>query len=307
MEIQPKTYVRLAVNVAIFVVGFIGNLLTIIVICRKGQNKSAYQMLVLNLAISDFLFIISILPMATYELFGVIDKSEIYCRVIWPMFTIFYFLSIFTITSMALQRCRSILLPYRPKLSKRKTFAWITAIWFASFIIVSPLAVVTTSVYPGKCEEEWPSLNHRKAYTMALFLLQYLLPLLIITIMYAKITSYLLNSSQVTRSGGFVTEEQLAAEARRIKKRNQAIRTLAAVVILFAIFLFPGQVAWLMIDFGNGGSSQEKAIDILFAFSDVLDNFHACINPVIYCLLNTRYRKEYFRCLVNLFRGNREN
>lgn len=307
MEIRPKTYIRLAVSTAIFIVGFIGNLLTMIVICRRRQNKSSYQMLVLNLAISDFLFIISVLPLTTYEMFGVIKMSEIYCRAIWPMFTIFYLLSIFTITSMALQRCRSIVLPHQPKLSQRKTFVWVAAIWFASFVIVLPLTIVTTSIPPGKCVENWPSLRHRQAYTLTLFLLQYLIPLTIITIVYGKISHYLLNIGDLTRNDSFSTEEQRAAEARRIKRRNQAIRTLAAVVVLFAICLFPGQVAWLLTDFGNGGSSQEEAVDILFKFSDVLDNFHACINPVIYCLLSTRYRKEYVRYLLYLFRGNGGN
>ena len=304
---QPQTYLKLAVNTAVFVVGFIGNLLTIIVICRKGQNKSTYQMLVLNLAISDFLFIISILPLSTYEMFGVIEKSGFYCRVIWPWFTIPYLLSIFSITSMALQRCRSIVMPYRPKLSKQKTSAWIAAIWLVSFVIVLPLVIVTRWAYPNQCVENWPSYSHRKAYTLALFLLQYLIPLFIITIVYAKIIRYLLSNSGVTRSGSFSTEEQRAAEARRLKRRNQAIRTLAAVVILFAVCLFPGQVAWLLMDFGSGGSSQEKAIDILFKVSDFLDNFHACINPVIYCMLNARYRAEYYRCLVYVFRVNHEN
>lgn len=306
-DIQPKTYLKLVVNTAVFVVGFIGNLLTIIVICRKRQNKSTYQILVLNLAISDFLFIISILPLSTYEMFGGIEKSWFYCRLIWPWFTIPYLLSIFSITSMALQRCRSIVMPYRPKLSKRLTFTWVAVIWLASFVIVLPLVIVTRSVYPGECVENWPSFNHRKAYTLALVLLQYLIPLFIITIVYAKITRYLLNNSEVRRSGSFSTEEQRAAEARRIKRRNQAIRTLAAVVILFAVCLFPGQVAWLLMDFGSGGSSQEKAIEILFEFSDFLDNFHACINPVIYCMLNARYRAEYYKCLVVVFRGNHEN
>ena len=307
MDIQLQTYLKLAVNTVVFAVGFIGNLLTIIVICRKRQNMSTYQMLVLNLAISDFLFITSILPLSTYEMFRVIEKSGFVCRVIWPWFTIPYLLSIFSITSMALQRCRSIAMPYRPKLSKRIASAWIAAIWLASFVIVLPLIIVTRLVYPDQCVENWPSFSHRKAYTMALFLLQYLIPLFIITIAYAKITRYLLSNSGVPRSGSFYTEEQRAAEARRMKRRNQAIRTLAVVVILFAVCLFPGQVAWLLMDFGSGGSSQEKAIDIFLGFSDSLDNVHACINPVIYCMLNSRYRAEYYRCLMYLFRGNREN
>ena len=311
MESQPaKTYAKLAVHIAIFVVGFVGNLFTIIIICRKGQNRSVYQMLVLNLAIADLLFIVSALPMATHRLFAEVEKSELYCRSVMPMLTIFYFLSIFTITSMALQRCRSIVLPYRPKISKKKVYAWVTAIWLASFVIVSPLAIVTNlNSDTGDCEENWPSFAHRQAYTMALFLLQYLIPLVIIASVYIKIARYLVNAkfSGRTRNASFTTAEQCAAEARRIKTRNQAIGTLAGVVIVFAICLLPGQVAWLLMDFGNGGGSEEKAIDTLLAISDVLDIFHGCVNPVIYCLLNARYRKEYIKCLADLFRRNPEH
>jgi len=310
MEMQsPKTYIKLVVHIAIFIVGFFGNLFTIIIICRKGQNKSAYQMLVLNLAITDFLFIVSALPIATYGMFAEIEKSEFYCRVVTPLITTLYFLSIFTITSMALQRCRSIVLPYCPKISKKKVYVWIFIIWLSSFVTVLPLAVVTKLANTGECEEKWPSFGHRQAYTMALFLLQYVIPLIIIATVYITIARFLLKAefSGRARNASFTTEEQRAAEERRIKTRNQAIRTLAVVVIFFAICLFPGQVAWLLMDFGNNAESQEKAIDIFLAFSDILDILHACVNPVIYCLLNARYRKEYINCLVCLFRGNSEN
>ena len=115
----PKTYIKLAVHIEIFFVGFFGNLFTIIIICRKGQNKSAYQRLVLNLAITDFLFIMSALPLGTYTMFAEIE-CEFYCRVVTPLLTTFYFVSLFTITSMALQRCRSIVFPYRPKISNQR-------------------------------------------------------------------------------------------------------------------------------------------------------------------------------------------
>lgn len=310
MGIQwPETYVKLMIFIGTFVVGFIGNLLTIIIIYRKGQTRSPYQLLVLNLASSDLLFILSAPPIASYEMFAVISKSQFYCRVVMPMLTMFYFLSIFTITSMAIQRCRSIVLPYRPNLSKRMMYAWIAAIWFLSFAIILPLAIVTELNEKGQCVENWPSFSHRQAYTMALFLLQYLIPLIIIATIYVKIARRLLSAevSGRARNASFTTEEQKAADARRIKTRNQAIRTLAVVVIIFAICLFPGQISWLLMDFGGGGKALESAVESLLAFSDVMDMLHACVNPVIYCLLNERYRKEYFNCLVYLFRCNRQN
>ena len=298
-------YIKLAVNIAIFVVGFFGNLFTIIIICRKRRNKSVYQRLVLNLAITDFLSITSTIPLGTYTMFAEIE-SEFYCRIVTALLTTFYFVSIFTITSMALQRCRSIVFPCRLKISKQKAYVWVAAVWVTSFIIVLPLTIVTRLGNTGACEENWPSFAHRQAYTMSLFLLQYLIPLIIIASAYIKIAKYLLNSqaSGLARNASFTTKEQRAAEARRLKTRKQAIRTLAVVVIFFAICLFPGQVAWLLMDFGN--QSQLKAVDMFLAFSNVLDIFHACVNPIIYCLLNTRYRKEYIKCLVSLFRRNSE-
>ena len=298
-------YIKLAVNIAIFVVGFFGNLFTIIIICRKRRNKSVYQRLVLNLAITDFLSITSTIPLGTYTMFAEIE-SEFYCRIVTALLTMFYFVSIFTITSMALQRCRSIVFPCRLKISKQKAYVWVTAVWVTSFIIVLPLTIVTRLGNTGACEENWPSFAHRQAYTMSLFLLQYLIPLIIIAGAYIKIAKYLLNSqvSGLARNASLTTKEQRAAEARRLKTRKQAIRTLAVVVIFFAICLFPGQVAWLLMDFGN--QSQLKAVDMFLAFSNVLDIFHACVNPIIYCLLDTRYRKEYIKCLVSLFRRNSE-
>ena len=61
------------------------------------------------------------------------------------------------------------------------------------------------------------------------------------------------------------------------------------------------------MDFGGAGKALKKAVASLLAFSNVLDMLHACVNPVIYCLLNERYRKEYINCLVYLFWCNREN
>ena len=281
--------VKLAFYIATIIIGFIGNTLVIAVISGKKNRRSVYDIFILNLGIADLSFIVFYMPLYIYEHLSAIYKTIYYCRLVQPLLTIFYFLSIFTIASMAIHRCRLITNPYKPKMRKRGAYLWIAFIWISSFIIVLPLSIVAKAE-GGYCYENWPSMNHRKAYTLALFLLQFLLPLLIIAAAYLRIGVYLWRSTAPQSS-------LAAAKKNRAQKRRreniQVIKTLALIVILFAICLLPGQIAWLLLDFGD--QQDEKTVDAIFIFSDILDCLHACVNPIVYGLLTEHFRRQYIR------------
>ena len=187
---------------------------------------------------------------------------------------------------MAVHRCRLITNPYRPKMRMRNAYIWIAAIWFSSLIIVLPLSVVSEA-NNGICDENWPSINHRKAYTIALCILQFVIPLLIIGVAYARIGIYL--------RGSAVPQSSLPAVKRR-KENIQVIKTLAMIVVLFVICVLPGQIAWLLLDFG--GQKEFEIAKVIFKFADILDILHACVNPIVYGLSNKHFRRE---CIQHLF------
>lgn len=281
--------VKLGFYIASVIVGFIGNTLVIAVISGKKNKRSVYDLFILNLGIADLSFIVFFMPLYIYEHLSSIYKTLFYCRLVQPLLTIFYFLSIFTIGSMAIHRCRLITNPYKRKMRKRGAYLWIAAIWISSFIIVLPLSIVAKAE-DGYCVENWPSMDHRKAYTLALFLLQFLLPLLTIAAAYLRIGVYLWRSAAPQSS--LSTAKKNRAQKRR-KENIQVIKTLALIVILFAICLLPGQIAWLMLDFGD--KQDEHIVDVIFIFSDILDCLHACVNPVVYGLLTEQFRRQYIR------------
>ena len=258
------------------------------VIAGKKHKRSVYDLFILNLGISDLSFILFSMPILICEHVRGIYKTLYYCRLVQPLLTIFYFLSIFTITSMAIHRCRLITNPYKPKMRKRSAYIWIAAIWISSFIIVLPLSIVAKDE-GGFCQENWPSLNHRKAYTLALSILQFLLPLFIIAVAYVRIGIYLWRSTVPQSS---LSEAKKKAQKRR-KENIQVIKTLAMIVLLFAICLLPGQIAWLLLDFGR--QQEWKVAFVIFKFSDILDCLHACVNPIVYGLLTEQFRREYIR------------
>ena len=61
-------------------------------------------------------------------------------------------------------------------------------IWIVSIITVIPYVLSLDYDYENKtCEENWDSESSNKGYTMALFLLDYLLPLMAIIVLYVLV------------------------------------------------------------------------------------------------------------------------
>lgn len=271
-------------TVVIFIFGMLGNSL-VMAVTGKKTKRSIHEMFILNLAVGDSLFLLVRLPFFVYEQYLTLYKTEFYCRVVILLQTITYFISIFTITSMAVYRCYVIVNPYkRTKLTPKTGCITIGFVWFAAFIIVLPIAVVTESDN-GKCKEEWLHPSHYSIYTAVLFVLQFLLPLSIIAVAYLRIGVFLIQHKVPQSSPGTNSKHE-----KRRKENKQVISTLAAIVVLFTICLLPGQVAWMVESFGT--PDREK-IDVVYNISTILDFIHACVNPVIYGLLTDRFRKGY--------------
>lgn len=287
--------VRLSFYVATFLLGMVGNVLVMVILGKKNK-RSIHEMFIFNLAVSDLTFIAFCLPVNGYELFEMIPKIEFFCRFVFLMQTITYFTSIYTITSMAIHRCYVIVNPYKPKMSTKSASVWIAFIWLISLIIVIPIAVVNRSVN-DECQENWLDPYHAKVYTAALFVLQFLLPLCIIAIAYIWIGIYLVkNKGPQTSIGG---KRRTASHQKKRKENKQIITTLAAIVVLFTICLLPGQIAWMVRDFGT--PKEQNDIAVVFKFSDILDFIHACVNPIIYGLLTDKFRKDYKDILAKIF------
>ena len=287
--------VRLSFYVATFVLGVLGNVLVVVILGKKNK-RSIHEMFIFNLAVSDLTFIVFCLPVNGYELFEALPKMEFYCRVVYLMQTISYFISIYTITSMAIHRCYVIVNPYKPKMSTKSASIWIAFIWLISLIIVIPIAVVNQSVN-DECQEKWLDPYHAKVYTAVLFVLQFLIPLCLIAIAYLWIGIYLVtNKGPQTSIGG---KRRTASHQKKRKENKQIITTLAAIVLLFTICLLPGQIAWMVRDFGT--PKQQNDIAVVFKFSDILDFIHACVNPIIYGLLTDKFRKDYKDVLAKIF------
>ena len=208
------------------------------------------------------------------------------------MVTTSYNAGLFTITYMAIHRCHIVTHPCRPKLKRKGAIIWVSLIWLAAFILVIPLIVVIKATENG-CEEVWPTLGHRQAYTASLMTIQYIMPLLITAICYIRIWLFLKNRPVLPNNSGLTTDRETPGQETP-RESIVMLKTVAVIVLLFLVFLLPSQVAWMLLDFRNISS------DEFWFASDILSRLHSCLNPIVYGIMNKQYRRSYVMFLSRL-------
>lgn len=182
---------KMGFYIGFLIVGVVGNVIVIWVLAAKRAQKRINEVFVLSLLISDLLVLLSNLPVNIYSMYYARPRFLIFCKLIYPLSTVFYIAGLYTTSSMAVIRCHLVVRRTRSSMGKREACKWIGGIWFGACCIVVPLSVVNTTTSRG-CYEKWPSFSHRKAYTAALFVLLYVLPLLIIAVAYTRIAVFLI-------------------------------------------------------------------------------------------------------------------
>ena len=114
--------------------------------------------------------------------------------------------SAFTITVIAMDRWRSVsnTNPHQTP-NYGSVFGIIAAIWVVAFAVVSPLIVYQTVKkmhMPGTdillmqvCTEDFPNTGYKHGFTVVILIVQYVMPLIALPILYAKIIFFLRRNS----------------------------------------------------------------------------------------------------------------
>lgn len=299
----PLGKAQLCVYILTFLLGSVGNVLVLLVI-RAKKHKTVNDLFIVNLAISDLLMI-SFLPVYFAKMFIKFQHSTAFCKTITPMATMTFFVSIFTLTSMAVHRCYVITNPFKPVMRRRKIVVWLIGLWVASFLAVLPLVIVAQEDFGTECKETWDFNSGVKVYTVCLFVLQYSLPLAIITVAYIRIAVDLLKSSTERYGPGKALNNNQGCEGNRVLCSSvrhediQVLKTVAVIVLVFAICILPVQLSWMMSHFG--GEREKHISETVFKeFDFLLSIFHSCLNPLVYGTLTRRFRRGYVKYLVHM-------
>ncbi|NXX91198.1 PRLHR protein, partial [Centropus bengalensis] len=273
-------------------IGVIGNYLLIYVICKTKKMHNVTNFLVGNLAFSDMLMCATCVPLTLAYAFE--PRGWVYgrfmCYFVFLMQPVTVFVSVFTLTVIAVDRYYAMVYPFRRRLTIPVCAYILAAIWLLSCTLAAPALVHTYHAeFPeldfSICEEFWFHMKRdRLAYAYSTLIITYVLPLAVISLSYLRISVKLKNRVVP----GNVTQGQ--AEWDRARRRK-TFRLLVLVVAAFG-------VCWLPLHIFN----VIKDIDIslidkqYFNFIQLLCHWFAmmsaCTNAFLYAWLHDSFRGE---------------
>ncbi len=275
--------------------GVLGNTLVCVVVVKRPKMRTVINLFICNLATSDLLLCIIGVPLA---LFAALRPSWILglamCRISNMLTGCMVFVSSLTLTTIAVDRFCLVVYPFMKPIDKVKCLIAVVVIWVVSVAFSIPLGLKAyvfdfRKLLPNgqiTCMEYWEDVKSRKNYAVALFLIQFCYPLVLVSIAHASIAIKL---ARTTKPG----MRRAESDHRENKKRQRMNKMLSSVVVVFAICWTPFNVYTLLKEY-NWEHPQEHIISITVYFLAVSS---AAINPVLYAWLNDNFRKEFQKML----------
>ncbi|VDP04435.1 unnamed protein product [Soboliphyme baturini] len=295
-----------AMYASIFFVGITGNICVILSVARNPALQSVRNLFIVSLSCSDIVVCLTSVPITPI---AIVVKNWIFGVPMCYIFPLFQCMSIlistFTLMAIAVDRYILIIHPTKQPLQKRHAVAMIVGIWTCSYELKADVSNDTR--YCGVfCGEDWSSNSGRMVYGSIVLILQFVIPLIVITFCYTRISLKVSNGLAVRRaresSSCFLSNSRFRKAIRRRQRTN---RMLISMVVIFAVCWFLQVLSNVLRDF-----------DALPYFIIMQPYFYAllfhCIamtstlwNPLLYAWLNETFRDTFFEilpCLKSVIR-----
>nr|XP_006003633.2 PREDICTED: C-C chemokine receptor type 4-like [Latimeria chalumnae] len=271
----------------VFVIGLLGNTLVVWVLFQLKKKKSMTDVYLLNLAISDLLFVFS-LPFWAYYASDQWIFGAGMCKIISLTYLLGFYGSAFFIVLMSIDRYLAIVHAVAALKARTVTYGIIvsTVSWAAAICASVPSTVFSTAVvmeyenktqcrpsYPKSTEKKWKIFNYFEINVLGL-----IVPLIVMVYCYSRILITLLRCKNY--------------------KKHRAVKLIFVVVIVFFVFWTPyNSILFLYslqeletINDCDTGKNLDYVIQVLepIAFS------HCCLNPVIYAFAGEKFKKQLY-------------
>ena len=319
-EAQWLEILRLTFQVFVASIGVAGNVLVCLVITFQPQMHTVINYFIRNLAVADLGILLMSFP------FAVVKEQDPYhwplgqyiCRYVFPLADIFYGVSIWSITLIAIDRYKAIVRAVPPKRGSAvfKSARWMVAgVWMLSFVIISlPLYFVMDFIdYQPRfdmvdCTPEWPNNEAgdemRQIYMIGLTVFWYVLPLGIIYGTFRSISRKLRASTKFNkafREEYGEIDEQSSRKRLRERQNSKAKKLLIPVVVVFAFSMFPLNAFRLVVLYWKE-VVQHKYLWVYYNVCVTLVVANSSANCFIYSVVSKEFRqsfKSFFSCSLH--------
>lgn len=296
------------------IIGMIGNLLVLVVAINHRKDIIDCKKLVALLALYDFMFSLLNLCMAIPK-FWTIDwvYGRFLCKVMVSAEYLGTALSIGMILLISAERYIGIVTPFSKGLSDYRLLFSISLNGVIAVVSVTPLFINleidrnSNDPSMGTCELKWENAGRDSLiYNSFIMVFYFLIPLIIVSVLNLRIILKLSQRTMLESDSGIADPRQ---RLKRYKECKRTIIILSAVIISFALLVFPKHLIHILFDLkGWTESAQNFEINnvtyyILLYIAYLPYPFHATVNPIIYSLVGKGWRKKMKRIILRKSRS----
>lgn len=269
--------------VIICALGLIGNMLSMVVVVKNPLMKTASTVFIFNLALADFLFLLSVPMMAA----GLISRRWIFgefcCRAYYGLFGVNLFASVYTLVMMSVDRFIAICCMNISGLrTVTNSIISCVIIWMVSALLILPL-LMYSHYSNGQCLLSWPHKNGKAptayGYTYYTLSAGFVIPCILMMIFYISILV------KINLQKSVLTEHSLDHK----KKRNRRVTSLVlSIIAAFVICWLPHWIIQVYLitakSYGFG------VVYVLTQISTILYVFNSALNPILYGFMSASFR-----------------
>lgn len=270
----------------VFIFGLVGNSLVLLILIQCKKLKSMTDIYLLNLAVSDLLFIFS-LPFWAYYAAHHWVFGDALCKILSTIYLAGFYSGSFFIILLTIDRYLAIVHAVFALNVRTVVYGIITSVvmWAVAILASVPELVFNTqrqehnrmtcsNQYPLGSEEEW-----KRFMTLKMIFIGLIVPMIVMTFCYLRIISTLLRC--------------------RNEKKNKAVRLIFIIMFVYFLFWAPYNVASLLqtfqVSFALDNCATLPRLGIAIQVTETIAMTHCCINPVIYAFAGEKFRKYIVR------------
>ncbi|XP_053121908.1 C-C chemokine receptor type 5-like [Hemicordylus capensis] len=266
----------------VFLFGLLGNMLVVLILFKYKKLKSMTDIYLLNLAISDLLFIFS-LPFWAYQAAKEWIFGDSACKILSSIYLLGFYSGSFFIILLTIDRYLAIVHAVFALKARSPAYGILTSVitWAIAVLASVPAMIFTTSHpeanrsvcaphYSYESQTKWNQFT-----TLKMNLIGLIFPMIVMTFCYTRIIITLLRC--------------------RNDKKNKAVKLIFIIMVVYFFFWAPYNIALLLQTFQDSffdrSCQRIRDLSIAIQVTETIAMAHCCINPVIYAFAGEKFRK----------------
>ncbi|XP_045862849.1 C-C chemokine receptor type 6 [Meles meles] len=280
----------------ICVFGLLGNVLVVVTFAFYKKAKSMTDVYLLNMAIADILFVLTLPFWAVSHATGEWVFSNATCKLMKGVYAVNFNCGMLLLACVSVDRYVAIVQATKSFRLRARTLAHRRAIcllvWAAS-VLISVWTFVFNQKYHVQgstvCEPRYHEGSDPVKWKLLVLGLQLLfgfsIPLVFMICCYALIVRTLVQAQN--------------------SKRHKAIRVIIAVVLVFLACQIPHNMVLLVTATQLGRMNRschgQKLLAYATNITEVLAFLHCCLNPVLYAFIGQKFRSYFLKIVKDLW------